>query len=196
MKPSWPPMLAATLALLLTGCAVAPDERSYGYGSHGYDGYGGPYYEREIIIVTPAPRIERRGPPPGPGHVWIGGYWNRVGPRHDWVPGHWSPPARQPRPPAYPQWQGGRDRVEHHRDDRGREPPRLHPAPKPRLDHDMRPDRPRTPDFGEKRRPPPEARKDGHDRQPRPDFRPRNSRDKFNDRPGDRQQPSLHINRR
>ncbi|WP_341646794.1 YXWGXW repeat-containing protein [Thauera sp. SDU_THAU2] len=193
MKPRWPMMLAATLMLSLAGCTVAPHERSYVYGGHAYGGYGGHHYDRGTIIVTPAPRIEHRGPRPGPGHVWIGGHWNRIGARHDWVPGYWAPPARHPRPPTHPQWQAGRDRIEHHRGDRGREPPRLRPPPKPRIDHGARPDRP---GFGENRRPSFEARKDERGTRTRPDFRRGKDDRDSRGRPGDRQRPSLHIDRR
>ncbi|WP_217999578.1 YXWGXW repeat-containing protein [Thauera butanivorans] len=198
MKAPWSPTLAAMLMLLLAGCTVAPHERSYGYSgySYGYGGYGSPYYGRGPIIVMPAPRIEHRGPPPGPGHVWIGGYWNRIGARHDWVPGYWAPPARHPRPPTHPQWQPGRDRIEHHRGDRGREPPRLRPPPKPSIDHGARPDRPRAPGFGENRRPSFEARKGERGTRAQPDFRRGKDVRDSRGRPGDRQRPSLHIDRR
>ncbi|ENO86144.1 hypothetical protein C666_13915 [Thauera linaloolentis 47Lol = DSM 12138] len=161
-------------ALMLAGCAVVPDERGYGYGGHGR------YYERETVIVAPARHIEHRGPPPGPGHVWIGGYWNRIGPRQAWVPGYWAPPARHPHPPMRP-WQaerergererGERQRGERQRDARERETPRPRPlAPVQRHDdrpranvrgepheHLSRPGETRPRAFGERRQPPPAA---------------------------------------
>ena len=33
------------------------------------------------------------GVPPGPGYVWVDGYWNWVGGRWVWVPGAWVLPA-------------------------------------------------------------------------------------------------------
>ncbi len=31
-------------------------------------------------------------PCPGPGYVWVPGYWVRVGPRPYWREGYWAPP--------------------------------------------------------------------------------------------------------
>ena len=57
-----------------------------------------------IEMGPPAPRWERMGPAPGPGYVWVGGYWVwRAGEfvwmtgrwvsvphgHHYWVPGRW-----------------------------------------------------------------------------------------------------------
>ena len=95
LRPAtWPVLIAACLGL--GACAVVPAD-DYGY----YD--DDRYYEREMVIVTPPPRIEYRGLPPAAGYIWIDGYWNRVGTRPHWVPGYWSygepvcpPPAPQP----------------------------------------------------------------------------------------------------
>ena len=58
-----------------------------------------PYYVGEAVAVAPPPlRVEEYGPPPQPGFVWIGGYWNWVGGRHEWVGGHWEAP---PHPGAH-----------------------------------------------------------------------------------------------
>ncbi|MDO9599163.1 MAG: YXWGXW repeat-containing protein [Azoarcus sp.] len=76
------PLIAA---LLLSGCVVAPIDR-----------YA---YQEEVVIVTPAPRIEYRGYPPVAGYLWIDGYWNRVGQRHHWVTGRWAPPPARYRAP-------------------------------------------------------------------------------------------------
>jgi hypothetical protein len=43
-----------------------------------------------IHEAPPAPRVEVVTVVPGPGHVWISGYWQRRGGRYAWVPGHWS----------------------------------------------------------------------------------------------------------
>jgi len=48
----------------------------------GVGGYARGYY--------PPPAYAPYAPPcPGPGYVWVGGYW---GPRHVWVNGYWRPP--------------------------------------------------------------------------------------------------------
>lgn len=63
----------------LSGCVVAP------YPSRGDE--GGP-----VVMVEPPPvRIERPGPPPAVGYLWIDGFWNWSGGRHVWMPGHWEP---------------------------------------------------------------------------------------------------------
>jgi hypothetical protein len=67
-------MLTASVA----GCVVAPAD---------------PYYVGDTVTVAPpAPQVEVYGPAPGPGYIWMGGYWNWVGGRHVWVGGHWSSP--------------------------------------------------------------------------------------------------------
>ncbi len=40
----------------------------------------------------PAPRYEVRGASPGPGYVWVGGYWASDGGHWSWVRGHWDQP--------------------------------------------------------------------------------------------------------
>jgi WXXGXW repeat (2 copies) len=47
-----------------------------------------------VYIGTPPPplRYERRGPIPGPGYVWVEGYWVPNGHRYRWVEGHWERP--------------------------------------------------------------------------------------------------------
>jgi hypothetical protein len=46
----------------------------------------------------PAPRYEVRGPRPGEGYIWVGGFWTAEGGRWEWVPGHWDQP---PEPDVY-----------------------------------------------------------------------------------------------
>jgi len=198
--------LMLTAALTLAGCAVAPYERGYGhgYGSHGYYGH----YGHETIIVTPAPRIEYRGPPPGPGYVWIGGYWNRSSARHTWIPGRWAapprhlhPPARQGRPPG--------DRIEHHRREtreaQGPRPPAaiqrhgdkprasMHAEPRERL---QRPAHTQAPAIGENRRPPREARERESGMQARRDARAGNEGGSGRDASGERRGQAPRMDRR
>lgn len=72
-------LLAATVAvaasLPLMGCVVVPA------------GHGG------VVMAPPPPaRIERPGPPPVVGYLWIDGFWGWRGGRHEWVGGHWEAP--------------------------------------------------------------------------------------------------------
>ena len=68
----------AALGLVLSGCAVPPDQ------GHVVDGM--------VMVAPPAPQVEAKPAPPRPDSVWIGGYWNWVGGRHIWVSGHWTKP--------------------------------------------------------------------------------------------------------
>ncbi|GAA3755522.1 hypothetical protein [Terriglobus aquaticus] len=51
-----------------------------------------------VRVGPPAPVYERRGPVPGPGYVWHGGYHRWDGGRYVWVPGSY---VVAPRPRAY-----------------------------------------------------------------------------------------------
>jgi len=47
-----------------------------------------------VRIGPPPPVVERPGPVPRPGYVWIGGYHRWDGRRYVWVPGHYVAPPR------------------------------------------------------------------------------------------------------
>jgi hypothetical protein len=47
-----------------------------------------------VRIGPPAPLIERRGPMPGRGYVWINGYQRWDGNAYHWAPGRWEQPPR------------------------------------------------------------------------------------------------------
>jgi hypothetical protein len=51
-----------------------------------------------VHIGPPRPLVERRGPAPGRGYVWIPGYHRWDGRTHIWVPGRWE---LAPRPRAH-----------------------------------------------------------------------------------------------
>ncbi len=42
----------------------------------------------------PAPRVEGYGYAPGPGYVWIPGYYSWTGSSYSWVGGRWALPPR------------------------------------------------------------------------------------------------------
>jgi hypothetical protein len=46
------------------------------------------------MVAPPPPQVEVVGVAPGPGYIWLGGYWNWEGGRHVWVPGRWDVPPR------------------------------------------------------------------------------------------------------
>ncbi len=100
---------------------------------------GGALFGQITIQIgpPPQPRILRVRPPqPGPGYVWVDGYWNPNGNRYQWHPGYWTRPPYDGAlwiNPRYESgmfnngyWQGGgRERFEHNhgwdRDKRNRD---------------------------------------------------------------------------
>jgi len=52
----------------------------------------------------PPPREERMAGQPGPGHVWISGYWRWSGAGYSWRSGHWAK-ARQGKAWAPGRWE-------------------------------------------------------------------------------------------
>ena len=72
-------LIAGLAVITLTGCGGYHDD---------YYAYGPP----------PPPRMERYGPAPAPGHVWIKGYWGYSGRQYAWTQGYWArPPHRNAR---------------------------------------------------------------------------------------------------
>ena len=63
------------LGTALVGCGVG-----YGYSS----GY--------VAYAPPAPRYGVVGVAPGPGFVWIDGYWGWRGNSYAWIDGRWDRP--------------------------------------------------------------------------------------------------------
>jgi WXXGXW repeat (2 copies) len=82
-------LLAASLSL--TGACVTPRGRLY------------------VRIGPPAPVYEVRTGAPGPGYVWVGGFYRWDGSTYRWLPGRW---VRPPRPRAV--WAPGRWRHDRH----------------------------------------------------------------------------------
>ena len=77
MKRSW--LLPLSFAVIsLAGC-----------------GAGVTYY---APVPPPPLQVEAYGLSPGPGNVWINGYWGYEGGHHVWHGGHWEKP---PRPNAH-----------------------------------------------------------------------------------------------
>jgi hypothetical protein len=75
--------------------------------------------------APPRVRYERRGPLPGPGYIWVGGYWAPNGHHYRWVAGGWQRPpyegARWSNPHYVHQRQGWQLQEGHwDRDDRSR----------------------------------------------------------------------------
>ncbi len=47
-----------------------------------------------VRIGPPAPRVERRPPPPTLRHVWVDGFYRWDGRAYVWAPGYWTVPPR------------------------------------------------------------------------------------------------------
>ena len=76
--------------------------------SAGFTACGGGYVSY-AVPAPPAPYVAGAvGVAPGPGYVWINGYWNLNGNRWAWVNGRWAVPPR-----AHAVWVA--DRWERHR---------------------------------------------------------------------------------
>lgn len=58
-----------------------------------------------VVVIDrgpPPPRWERMAPPPGPGYVWVGGYWVWRAGDFVWISGLWMP-----HPPGHRYWMPG-----------------------------------------------------------------------------------------
>jgi hypothetical protein len=43
----------------------------------------------EVPNAPPDPKTEVKTPCPGPGNIWVAGYWDYIGGRHVWRDGRW-----------------------------------------------------------------------------------------------------------
>jgi len=84
-----PVLLIAGTSLLMTGCVVR--ERTV-YRNPPPPAYAGD----EVVVTEPAPPeiVETETVMPGPGFIWIGGYWGWGGGRWAWHRGYWGHPPR------------------------------------------------------------------------------------------------------
>jgi hypothetical protein len=55
---------------------------------------GGANAQVYVRIGPPAPRVERRPPPPSPRHVWVDGFYLWDSRNYVWAPGYWAQPPR------------------------------------------------------------------------------------------------------
>jgi hypothetical protein len=62
---------------------------------------GGGYYASG---PPPPARVQARLVAPGPGMVWIDGYWGRGNRNYAWVPGRWTRPPRGGAVWVAPRW--------------------------------------------------------------------------------------------
>jgi hypothetical protein len=81
--------LAAAVPLLglTSGCIVTARPAPVAYAE--------PAGEVYVDAAPPAPIVESVGVVPGPGFVWIGGYFHWYGNRWGWVAGHYARPPRR-----------------------------------------------------------------------------------------------------
>jgi hypothetical protein len=71
-------------------------------------GCGG--YVAYAAVPPPPLRVETYGPAPGPGYVYVNGYWGYRGNGYYWAPGAWRLPPRGARVWVAGRWEsrGGR----------------------------------------------------------------------------------------
>ena len=83
-------MKRSILAVMIAGLSLAACGEGTGY-----------YYAN-----TPPPPLRREvvGVAPGPGYVWINGYWGSRGNGYAWVPGYYSRPPRAHAVWVAPRW--------------------------------------------------------------------------------------------
>ena len=74
---------AALGSLLLAGVLMATGACATGVRGRVY-----------VRVGPPAPIIEARIATPGPGYVWVPGYYNWDGRAYAWAPGRWERPPR------------------------------------------------------------------------------------------------------
>jgi hypothetical protein len=72
---------------LTSGCVVAVRPAPVAYV--------GPPGEVVVDAEPPAPLVETVGIAPGPGFLWIGGYYHWYGNRWGWVAGHYERPPHR-----------------------------------------------------------------------------------------------------
>jgi hypothetical protein len=55
----------------------------------------------EVVVAEPPPPVVQEVvvTSPGPGYIWVGGYWGWAHGRREWFPGHWERP-----PHGYHHW--------------------------------------------------------------------------------------------
>ena len=114
---------AALAAAFLVGCdRYSRDHITLSGSVNIYD----PPPPREVVIVREAPPqpvvYVRQAPPPphreiivaspGPGYIWVNGYWASDGQRWVWVGGHWEHPPRATAVWVEPRWEHRGDRFE------------------------------------------------------------------------------------
>ena len=71
-------------------------------------GVEGRYY----VSAPPPIRVETRLVSPGPGYVWVEGYWGAGRSSYAWVPGRWVRPPRGRSRWEAPRWERRGDRYE------------------------------------------------------------------------------------
>ena len=88
------------------------------------------------IGPPPRPRVVRVRPAsPGPGYVWVDGYWYANGNRYAWHDGYWSRPPYEGAAWVAPRYEGGQFYAGYWNGERGR------------FDHDHRWDKDHDRDY-------------------------------------------------
>jgi hypothetical protein len=74
--------IALSLSLVSFGCAAVSSTTSQTSTA-----------SQQLVIEVPSsppdPKPEVKTPCPGPGHIWVAGYWDYIGGHHVWRDGRW-----------------------------------------------------------------------------------------------------------
>lgn len=108
-------MTTKVMAMMTMAAGMMLGQYRDGYGRpagdpRDYDGYG---YD-EVYHAPPPPPVPaysysyRRPPMPGPGCVWVNGYWNFHRGRYTWMNGYWARPPYGGAVWVAPRYGGGR----------------------------------------------------------------------------------------
>jgi len=68
-----------------------------------------------VVEGPPPPRYGVVGVAPGPGFVWVEGFWDLRGSRWEWAPGHWVRPPRARAVWVAPEWRHESNRWRFHK---------------------------------------------------------------------------------
>ncbi len=74
--------IVVSLSLFTVGCAAVSADTAQTSATAGA-------LVVEVPTAPPEPKPEVKTPCPGPGNIWVAGYWDYIGGQHVWRDGRW-----------------------------------------------------------------------------------------------------------